>query len=134
MRTGVRGATDHLSTAGYMYSLGSAVVAWSSKKQSTVALLSTKAQYQGATITTCEAILLRLLLQDLQIGVLTPILIYCDSVSSIQLTKNPLFHARIKHIKVRYHFVHEWVLSGEVELQYVQIDRYFVNIFTKPLR
>ena len=43
-------------------------------------------------------------------------MIYCDNLSSIQLAKNPVFHARTKHIEVHYHFVHECVLSGEVEL------------------
>ena len=47
-------------------------------------------------------------------------------------TKNPVFHAW--NIEVHYHFVSERVLSGEVELHYVQMDRQNANIFTKPLR
>ena len=47
--------------------------------------------------------------------------------------KNPVFHARTKHIEVHYRFVCECVLSGEVELQYVSTDRQNANIFTKPL-
>ena len=45
-----------------------------------------------------------------------PKTIYYDNLNSIQLTKNPVFHARTKHIEVHYHFVRECVLSGEVEL------------------
>jgi hypothetical protein len=59
--------------------------------------------------------------------------IYSDNLSSIQLAKSPVFHAWTKHIKVHYHFVHERVLSGEVELQYVPTDRQMADIFTKPL-
>ena len=51
--------------------------------------------------------------------VVDPILIYYDNISSIQLAKNLVFHARTKHIEVHYHFVCECILSGEVELQYV---------------
>jgi hypothetical protein len=60
-------------------------------------------------------------------------MIYYDNLSSIQLTKNPVFHARTKHIEVHYHFVRECVLSGEVELVYVLTDRQIADIFTKPL-
>jgi hypothetical protein len=53
-----------------------------------------------------------------------PTVIYCDNLGSIQLAKNPVFHARTKHIEVHYHFVRERVLSGEVELRmFRQIGR-----------
>ena len=60
-------------------------------------------------------------------------MIYCDNLSSIHLAKNPVFHARTKHIEVHYHFVRERVLSGEVELTHVSTDRQIADIFTKPL-
>ena len=60
-------------------------------------------------------------------------MIHCDNLSSIQLVKNPVFHARTKHIEVHYHFIREHVLSGEIELQYVPTDRQTADIFTKPL-
>ena len=66
-------STDRRSTSGFLFSLGSAVIAWSSKKQQTIALLSTEAKYRGATIATCEAIWLKRLLQDLQVEVPNPI-------------------------------------------------------------
>ena len=81
----------------------------------------------------CEAIWLKRLLKDLQDEVSDPTTIYYDNLSSILLVKNPIFHARTKHIEVRYHFVHERVLSGEVELEHVPTDRKTADIFTKPL-
>ena len=47
--------------------------------------------------------------------------------------RNLVFHARTKHIEVHYHFVHEQVLSGEVELVHVSTNRQISDIFTKPL-
>jgi hypothetical protein len=44
-----------------------------------------------------------------------PTRIYCDNLNSIHLARNPVVHARTKHIEVHYHFVRERVLSGEVE-------------------
>ena len=62
-----------------------------------------------------------------------PIIIYYDNISNIQLAKNPVAHAHTKHIEVHYHFVHERVLSGEVELTHVSTYRQIADIFTKPL-
>ena len=58
-------ATDRRSTSGYTFSLGSAAIAWSSKKQLIVALSSTEAEYRGAVVAMCEAIWLKRLLKDL---------------------------------------------------------------------
>ena len=56
---------DRRSTSGFAFSLGSVAIAWSSKKQSTVALSSTEAEYREAAFATCEAIWLKRLLKDL---------------------------------------------------------------------
>ena len=60
----------------------------------------------------CEAIWLKQLLKDLQEEVSDPTTIYYDNLSSIQLAKNPVFHARTKHIEVHYHFVRERCRGG----------------------
>ena len=51
----------------------------------------------------CEAIWLKRLTKDLQEEVSDPTTIYCNNLSSMQLVKNPVFHARTKHIEVHYH-------------------------------
>ena len=98
-----------------MFSLvGSATVTWSSKKQPTVALSSTEAEYRGAVVAAFEVVWLPKLLSDLSISVDEPVVIHCDNMSSIQLARNPVFHARTKHIEVQYHFVCEKVLDGTI--------------------
>ncbi|MCO5578478.1 hypothetical protein L7F22_032320 [Adiantum nelumboides] len=54
--------SDRRSTSGYMFSFGSVAVTWSSKKQPTVALSSTKAEYRGAAVAACEVAWLKMLL------------------------------------------------------------------------
>ena len=66
----------------------------------TIALLSTEAEYRGATIDACDAIWLKRLPKDLDESVDQPIIVYCDDLSSIQLARNLVFHAQTKHIKV----------------------------------
>jgi hypothetical protein len=129
----VGNAADRRSTSGYAFTLGSAAIAWSSKKQPAVALSSTEAEYRGAAVATCKAIWLKRLLKDLHEEVFDPTVIYSNSLSSIQLAKNPVFHAWTKKIEVHYHFVRERVLSGEVELHHVLTDRQTADIFTQPL-
>ena len=57
--------SDRRSTSGFMFSFGSGAVTWSSKKQPTVALSSTEAEYRGAAVAACEVAWLRKLLGDL---------------------------------------------------------------------
>ena len=58
-------AADRRSTSGYPFSLGSAVIAWSSKKQPIVALSSIEAEYRGAVVATLKARWLKRMLKDL---------------------------------------------------------------------
>ena len=115
---------DRRSTSGFVFSLGSGAISWSSKKQPTVALSSTEAEYRGATMAACEAVWLKRILKDL-----APL--YCDNMSSIYLARNPVFHARTKHIKVHYHFIRERVLASDVDLQPINTNLQTVYIFTK---
>jgi len=125
--------SDRRSISGFMFSFGSVAVTWISKKQPTVALSSTEAEYRGAAMATCEVAWLRKLLGDLGLHVDIQVVIYCDNLSSIQLARNPMFHAWTKHIEVHYHFIREKVLVGEINLTYVSTKDQVVDIFTKVL-
>jgi hypothetical protein len=116
-----------------MFSFGSGVVNWSSKKQPTLALSSTEAEYRGAAIVACEVVWLQKLLSDLEQSMDVPVVIYCDDISSILLANNPIYHARTKHIEVHYHFIREKVLAKEIDLIHVSTEDQVVNIFTKAL-
>ncbi|MCO5576181.1 hypothetical protein L7F22_029989 [Adiantum nelumboides] len=125
--------TDQRSTSGFMSTLGSASITWSSKKQPTVALSSIETEYRGVAVTACEVAWLCKLLMDLRLQVDREVVIYCDNLSSIQLGKNLVFHARAKHIEVHYHFVRDQVLADDINLVYKSIEEQVANIFTKAL-
>ncbi len=125
--------SDRRSTSDFTFSFRSVAVTWSSKKQPTVALSSTEAEYRGATMAACEVAWLRKLLGDLGLHVDRHVVIYCDNLSSIQLARNPVFHARTKHIEVHYHFIREMVLAGEIDITYVSTEDQVADIFTKVL-
>ncbi|MCO5589532.1 hypothetical protein L7F22_043500 [Adiantum nelumboides] len=124
---------DRRSTSGYAFSIGNGMTSWSSKKQPTVALSSTEAEYRGAALAACEESWLRVLMADFGFDNVESVTIYCDNISSIMLAKNPVYHARTKHIEVHYHFTREKVLAGEIDLVYVKTNDQVVDIFTKAL-
>ncbi|GKD94182.1 hypothetical protein Tco_1374019 [Tanacetum coccineum] len=59
--------------------------------------------------------------------------IFCDNTSAIAISNNPVLHSRTKHIDIRYHFIRDHILKGEIELHFVPTDLQLVDIFTKPL-
>ena len=103
------------------------------KKQPTVALSTAKAAYRVATQATWEPTWLEMLLKDLGVKGQRPLVIYCDNISSILLTKNLVFHACTKHIDVYYHFVYEKIVEDLLDLRHVRIEDQVVDIFMKPL-
>ncbi|GJY76302.1 retrovirus-related pol polyprotein from transposon TNT 1-94, partial [Tanacetum coccineum] len=59
--------------------------------------------------------------------------IFCDNTSAIAISNNPVLHFRTKHINIRYHFIRDPILKGDIELHFVPADLQLADIFTKPL-
>eukprot|EP00253_Pinus_taeda_P032312 PITA_32312 len=100
---------DRKSTAGYMFSLGSDVVPWTSKKQQAVALSSTEAEYRGAVKASCESVWLRRMLADMHVSQTSPTPLFCDNQGVLKLAKNPVFHERTKHVETHCHYIRQLV-------------------------
>ena len=60
--------------------------------------------------------------------------IYCDNTSAINLSKNPVHHSRTKHIDIRHHFLRDYVLKGDISLEFITTDKQIADILTKPLK
>ncbi|KAE8728709.1 hypothetical protein F3Y22_tig00004111pilonHSYRG00116 [Hibiscus syriacus] len=129
-------AGDHdtrRSTIGYVFKLGSGTISWCSKRQPTVSLSTTKAEYRAAAMAAQESTWLIQLMNNLHQPVDYAITLYCDNQSTIRLAENPVFHARTKHVEVHYHFVREKVLQEEIEMRQIKTDEQIVDLFTKSL-
>eukprot|EP00253_Pinus_taeda_P032051 PITA_32051 len=121
------------STAGYVFSLGSGVVTWTSKKQQGVALSSTEAEYRGAVKASCEAVWLRRMLADMHVSQTGPTPLLCDNQGVLKLAKNPVFHERRKHVETHCHYIRQLVEDGSIQWRYVPTTEQPADIFTKPL-
>jgi hypothetical protein len=61
------------------------------------------------------------------------ILIYCDNVSVVYLSTNPIQHQCMKHVEIDLHFVREHVAISDVRVLYVPMTSQFVDIFMNSL-
>ena len=62
-----------------------------------------------------------------------PVMLYCDNTSAINISKNPVMHAKTKHIAIKYHYVRELVEYKQVKMEYIQTKEQIADIFTKTL-
>ncbi|KAE8732274.1 hypothetical protein F3Y22_tig00002237pilonHSYRG01326 [Hibiscus syriacus] len=129
-------AGDHdtrRSTTGYVFKLGSGIISWCSKRQPTVSLSTTEAEYRAAAMAAQESTWLIQLMNNLHQPVDYAIPLYCDNQSTIRLAENHVFHARTKHVEAHYHFVREKVLQEEIEMRQIKTDEQIADLFTKSL-
>ena len=123
--------TDHKSTTGYCFLLGSSLISWRSKKQTHVARSSTKAEYRAFTDTTSELLWLRWLLKDLDVSTSSATPLYCNNQSAIHIVHNDIFHERTKHIEIVCHFIRYYLVHGALKLISVSSKDQPADIFTK---
>lgn len=93
------------STTGYCIYLGANCISWSSKTQHTVTRSSTEAEYHALASTAAEITWISFILRDNRLYLSQPPTLFCDNISAVYMTINPMFHARTKHIEIDCHFV-----------------------------
>ncbi|KAG0573898.1 hypothetical protein KC19_VG219500 [Ceratodon purpureus] len=126
-------------------------ISWSSKCQPIVSRSSIESEYRALSDGTqegawsCRMLLEVGFLPDVAIPVncvdphihgalpSSSINISCDDHGALKLARNPVFHARTKHIELRHHFVRERVLEGEIILHYIPTSQQPADILTKSL-
>ena len=124
---------DGRSTTGHMFYFGTSPITWCSQKQNTVALSSCEAEFMAATEAARQAIWLQDLLSEITGWKVKRVLIKIDSKSAIELTKNPVFHGKSKHIHKRYHFIRECIERELVDVEHVPGTLQKADILTKAL-
>ena len=117
--------------------MNTGAISWASKKQSEVALSSTKVEYTALAQAVKEVLWLRTLLIELgapwhakEISAIS-----CDNQGAIALSRNPGCHARSKHIDIRYHVIRNHVdeETGTINLHYCPTEDMTANVLTEGL-
>ncbi|GJV13043.1 hypothetical protein Tco_1354584 [Tanacetum coccineum] len=117
----------------YSKDTGDKLVSWSSKKQKSTAISSTKAEYIALFGCCAQILWMRSQLSDYGFQ-FNKIPLYCDNKSAIALCCNNVQHSQAKHIDVRYYFIKKQVENGIVKLYFVRTEYHLADIFTKPMQ
>jgi len=113
--------------------MGKNIISWCAKKQHTVLHSSTEVEYRAMANTAAKLTWLTFILKDLHIPMTSPLTLYCDNLSALHMTINPVFHARSKHIELDYHFVQDRVALGQLITKHISINEQVADLLTKPM-
>ncbi|KAI5320209.1 hypothetical protein L3X38_039917 [Prunus dulcis] len=120
------------STSGRVFYVSNNLVAWYSKKQKSISLSIAEAEYVVAGSCCTQLLWMRQMLEDYGFAQ-SCFLIYCDNMSGIDISKNPVQHSRTKYIYIRHHFIRDLVEDKILSLEFVPSEKQQADILTKAL-
>ena len=121
------------SLTAWFIQLAGSPISWKTQKQDTVSRSSTEAEHKAMGDTVSELLWLRELLTTLGVDCSSTIPLYCDNMSAIHLSKNPVYHERTKHVAKEYHFIRDEIVRGVVYPRHVPTTHQLADILTKAL-
>jgi len=128
-----RNVDTRRSISGILHKLGNSSISWSSRMQPTVSLSSTEAKYRVLIDAAKDTTYFRRLMNELRIDTQEPTQLMNDNQSCIKLVKNPVMHAKTKHIELQHYFICEAAAAGNVSINYVPTNLQQEDFLTKPL-
>jgi hypothetical protein len=120
------------STGAYVMLMGEGAVSWRSKRQDSVALSSTEAEYMASTQASKEVLWIKDFLGELGMPQGT-VKMYTDNQSSIKVMRNPVGHGRMKHIELQAYFVRDLIVRGELDFVYCSTEDQVADSLTKAV-
>lgn len=124
---------DRRSYTGYSFILGGSPISWDARKQRTVALSSTEAEYMALTEAAKESIYLRNFLTELHLNAIADITVFGDNMGALKLAENSIFHGRTKHIDIKHHFIREALRNGFLKVSHIPTEEMVADVLTKSL-
>ncbi|GKA47870.1 hypothetical protein Tco_0740828 [Tanacetum coccineum] len=124
---------DRKSTSDVCTFMGCCLISWFSKKQTSLAISTTEAEYVSTGKACQQELWIKQALVDYDIK-LDDIPVLCDNKGAINQSKNPVLHSRTKHIEIRHHFLRDNVQKGNISIEKVSFEDNIDDILTKPLK
>lgn len=126
--------SDFRTTFGYVFLYRGAPISWKTRKHSLVTVSTTESEYVAGAEAVREALWLHQLVNELGTDTVPfPIPLFNDNSGAIQLSKNPEYHDRTKHIGVRRCLLTEHAELGHIIVTYIQTNDLIADTLTKPL-
>ncbi|KAJ9552126.1 hypothetical protein OSB04_016171 [Centaurea solstitialis] len=104
-----------------------------STRQKSVSRSSTEAEYKALANASTELVWTKNLLHELGLTTNQPPTLFCDNTGATYLCANPVYHSRMKHIALDYHFVREQVSAGKLRVLHISSQDQLADMLTKPL-
>jgi hypothetical protein len=98
---------------------------------SSVTQSTTEAEYVGAASCCSQILCIVHIMRDFGVR-FERVPLMCDNTSAISVTKNPVFHKKVRQVERRHHFLRDHVEKGDIEMRYIDTERQLADIFTKP--
>ena len=119
---------ERKSISGTCQLLGRSLVSWSSKKQNSVAVSTSKALYISVDSCCAQLLWMKATLSDFRIK-FKQVPLLCDNESVVKLTNNPVQHSRTKNIDVHHYFIRDHQQKGYICIKNVGTEDQLTDIF-----
>jgi hypothetical protein len=121
------------SHTGYVLMLNGGPISWKSRRQDSVALSTSEAEYMAASLCGQEVVYIRAILRDFGVQQTQPTLIYEDNLACIAMSVNPVRRKHSRHIDIRRHYIRELCLGNLVKLVPLRTNLMVADALTKSL-
>ena len=128
------GDTDtRRSHTGYVLMFNGGAVSWKSRRQDSVSLSTSEAEFVAASQCAQEVLYLREILRDFHETQQSPTLVYEDNLACIAMSENAVRRKYSRHIDIRRYFVRELVADGVLKLIPLRTHLMMADALTKSL-
>ena len=107
------------------------------KEQETIlySLSTIEAEYVIYFATTQDVVWLKSFLYHLKTikSASNPMIIYYENTAAIVVAKDPKYHGKTKHIKMRYHYIREAIIEHDVISKHISINCIIADLLIKPI-
>lgn len=119
------------STTGYVFVHQGAAISWGTRRQRTIALSTTEAEFMAIVAAIQESIWLKRLEKEVVADAEKSMVLYCDNKSAIHIATNNSFSSRTKHVDIKAKFISEAAKNDKITLKYIETNNMLADILTK---